>query len=308
MVYHGSSHLLLPALYKGLKDKDVLAIVPEELQAYLKELHDINHGRNSRLLDQIQELHILLQEAGIKHVFLKGAAFLIMGAPEGRLERMVGDIDILVHQNDIDKAFELLQGHGYEQSLGFNYEVKQFRHKDRQISKAHLAAVELHSELLRHPHESFLPGNRLLNHSILCNGLPIPRGTEMALHAILAQQINDRGYYYKSISLKTLYDVMMLQVEQDTGLRSELNRSRYGRLFLIWNDYFNNNNEQNDMQAKQGLLLLQVLWPLRFPRIGRLYLKLKKGLWWVGNRIYLWVTNKSYRQHIQKHKFNNIEN
>jgi hypothetical protein len=308
LVYHGSSHLLLPAIYSNLKNKQALAYLPQDLQDYLQEIHEINHRRNLRLLEQIQQLHDILKAQGIAHVFLKGAAFLIKGAANNQLERMVGDIDILVDHGNIDQAFELLKQHGYAQSLGFDYEVTQFRHLDRQMSDDHLAAVELHRELLRHPRESLLPGNRLLNHTVLCNGLPIPQDTDMALHAIMAQQINDRGYYYRSISLKTLYDVMVLKVGQDPGMRSELHGSRYGRLFLIWAGYLKGDNRQNHLHFKQRILLWQVLWPLRFPRLGRLYLKLKKGLWWVGNRTYLWLSNKSYRQHIQKHKFNNIEN
>ena len=308
LVYHGSSHLLLPAIYSSLKNKQALSHLPHDLQDYLREIHEINHRRNLRLMEQIQQLHHMLKAQGIAHVFLKGAAFLIKGAANNKLERMVGDIDILVDHGNIDRAFELLKQHGYGQSLGFDYEVTQFRHLDRQMSDDHLAAVELHRELLRHPRESFLPGKQLLNQVVLCNGFPIPQDTDMALHAILALQINDRGYYYRSISLKTLYDVMVLKVGQEPGLRIELLGSRYGRLFLIWAGYLNGGYGQSHLNFTQRILLWQVLWPLRCPRLGRLYLKVKKGLWWVGNRTYLWWSNKSYRQHIQKHKFNNNEN
>ena len=56
IVIIGSKHLMLPALYCNLKTKDLLQLIPEELQIYLEEITAINRGRNEILLKEANEI------------------------------------------------------------------------------------------------------------------------------------------------------------------------------------------------------------------------------------------------------------
>ena len=71
LVRVGSSHLVLLAIYCRLKAKQLLSTLPEELEAYLKEITDLNRERNQQLLTEAQQISQWFQEAGIDHVFLK---------------------------------------------------------------------------------------------------------------------------------------------------------------------------------------------------------------------------------------------
>lgn len=304
LVYHGSTHLLLPTIYKNLKDRQLLHLLPDDLLLYLEDIHQINHNRNLQLLKQIKQLHQWFFEAHINHVFLKGATFLIKGAHNNRLERMVGDIDILIAPEQLNTAFEILQQRGYDKNIGFNYQVKNYRHLDRQISKDGLAAVELHDDLLRHPKQNLINAKTMLDTAIWCNELPIPNQYFMSLHSIMAWQVNDLGYYYNNISLKTLYDTSILQVPKQTELISALQSHKYGRHFLGWAKAFSVDYSAVKLTFWQQLKAYNLELKLQFSLYNQLIYTLKSVWCYIVHRVALWITNPSYRAHIIKNKFN----
>ena len=308
LVYYGSQHLLLPAIYWRLKNKQLLYLLPNDLKAYLEDIYQINYNRNLKLLEQIKALHRVLHNADIKHVFLKGAAFLIKGNEQEHLERMVGDIDILVENVQLQKAFDLLEKAGYTKSIGFNYKVKNYRHLDRQISKNGLAAVELHNDLLKHPKQYLLKAQDMLQQSVLCNGLPIPNDHFIGLNCILAQQINDLGYYYKTISFKTLYDTLVLMVPQQQELIKKLQSHQYGRLFLAYAQQFSTDYSVLKLTKWQQFQCTYLSLKLRLPLYNGLVYQLKSAWWFVINRLYLLLTNASYRKNVLKNKFKQPHN
>lgn len=305
LVYHSSKHLLLPTLYKRLEEQQLLYLLPEDLKDYLKQIYSINFNRNQLLLKQVTTLHQIFTQANIQHVFLKGAAMLIKGSEAERLERMVGDIDILVAKDQLQQAFNLLQEHGYTKSIGFDYEVKHFRHLDRQISEDGLAAVELHDELIRHPKQHLVNAAAMLEQRVVCNGLPIPNAYFMGLHSVMAFQVNDLGYYYKRVSFKTLYDSLLLQLPQQSALVNNLQNQRYGRFFLAWAQAFSEDYAALPTKWWQRLQIMHLYTQLRLPLYSRVLNNIQAGLEYLNHRIPLWLTNRSYRQHIIKHKFKN---
>ena len=96
VVIVASQHLMLPALYCQIKAKDLLHLIPEDLQLYLEEITAINRGRNEVLLKEVHEISEILKKEQIDHVFIKGTALLASDVFKDPAERMIGDIDILV--------------------------------------------------------------------------------------------------------------------------------------------------------------------------------------------------------------------
>ncbi len=76
VVVLASQHLMLPALYYQLHNKDLLTHIPPDLELYLEEISNINHHRNSTLLQEAQEISTLFNKAGIDHVYIKGVAVI----------------------------------------------------------------------------------------------------------------------------------------------------------------------------------------------------------------------------------------
>lgn len=303
LVYHSSVHLLLPTIYKRLHDKKMLNLLPEDLVTYIESIYQINYNRNLEILEQLKNLHAILASAGINHLFLKGSAMLIKASNSHQLERMVGDIDVLIEKTQLQQAFELLQQHGYTKNIGFAYEVQNFRHLDRQISQKGLAAVELHDELIRHPKQHLVNAKEMLEQRIIYNELPIPNDYFMGLHSVMAFQVNDFGYYYRNISFKTLYDTLVLKVPQNSTLIETLQNQHYGQYFLTWSQAFCKDYEALGINLKQKIRLRHLYLRMSLTWYGNLYHKTKTILEFIIHRLHLWFHNASYRNHILKHKF-----
>ncbi|MGF1556526.1 nucleotidyltransferase family protein [Paucihalobacter sp.] len=308
LVYHSSKHLLLPTIYKRLQEKALLGLLPADLIQYLEEIHGINHNRNLQILKQIKTIHQILADAHITHVFVKGAAILIKGLKNQSLERMVGDIDVLVERSSLHTAFKLLQDNGYTESIGFDYEVKNYRHLDRQISKTGIAAVELHDELIRHPNQHLVNVGDLLAKLVMCNQFPIPNDYYMGLHCVMAFQVNDLGYYYKHISLKTLSDSLVLQIPQQPELLNNLQYHKQGRLFIAWAQFLSGDYHSVKLEFRQAFQLSLMLIKLKHSYLGKVDYRLKWSVEFIKQRLKLWFTNRSYRRHILKDKLNTLQN
>lgn len=238
IVVEGSKHLVLPAIYCRLKAKQLLHVLPEELDIYLEEITSINRNRNTSILNQVHFIAQLLKANDINHVFLKGAALLASGYYEDNAERMVGDIDILVSKSQLKMAFDLIKANGYTKTFGFAYETIGFRHLDRLIAPNALAAIELHDELLLPNYRNLIDINKVLNSKTSINHIAVPNSYYLGKHQILAWQLNDRGHFYNAINLKILYDSLVLKVHTHTLLLSDLSKFKFGQSYLELATYY----------------------------------------------------------------------
>ncbi|WP_179004905.1 nucleotidyltransferase family protein [Winogradskyella forsetii] len=304
LVVEGSKHLVLPAIYCRLKARNLLHLLPTDLKNYLEELTTINRNRNKALLSQVRAISKLLNEHHIEHVFLKGAALLASGCYQDNAERMVGDIDILVQETQVHEAFNLLNSNGYNNTSGFDYEVKHFRHLDRLISKHELAAIEIHSQLLDKKHKSLIDLKSVLKSKSIIDGVAIPTTYYLSLHQIFNWQLIDKGHYYKFPNFKILYDVIKVNSDKDEALVSDLMRFKYGKSFLeIAKFYF---KEFSHIQSNSYMIYISLSHktlmsckPIRvFVRKG------KYALNFLLKRLHLLLTNTSYTRHIFKKVFN----
>ena len=108
----GSSHYVIPALYYKLKQRDYLKLLNDELVSYMEEIYSQNLKRNLDLVKEVNEISKLFKSNNIDHVFLKGAALVSSIYSLGI--RMVGDIDILINNDQILKAKSLMKDYGYK--------------------------------------------------------------------------------------------------------------------------------------------------------------------------------------------------
>lgn len=297
-----SSHLMLPAVFCRLQQRGLLDCLPVDLIDYLKELTELNRNRNRTLLEEAQSISKLFTENEITFVFLKGIAIMAGNYYKDHGERMIGDIDILVAPEHLNKAFELLSTEGYTHTLEFNYDVKNYRHRPRQISEKHLGAIELHGQLLKHGYNHLLDTHAILIHKEIINELPIPKSEHLIAHAIYSQQINDKGYYYNVLNLKCVYDVLVLNLNQEMNFIQKLSQEKYSLQFLKISSIFF--PEISPSIEKLNLRLTNFLFvlTLKHPKIGLLLYKVRQNYSNVVERIQLVLFNKSYRKHLLKNK------
>ena len=204
----GSSHYVIPALYYKLKERGFLNLLNDELVSYLEEIYIQNYNRNTELVKEVDEISHLLKSNDIDHVFLKGAALVSSIYKESIGIRMIGDIDILISNNQLLKAKALLKLIGYKSIDNiFKPFLKQKKHIPRLISDKKLFAIELHYTLSnkRTTHEK-----NFLSSKILPNKIFVPNNSNLLYHTIINFQKNDHGSLKASFHFRTLFDIISL--------------------------------------------------------------------------------------------------
>tara|TARA_B110001450_G_scaffold129501_1_gene121770 strand:- start:687 stop:1796 length:1110 start_codon:yes stop_codon:yes gene_type:complete len=205
-----TSHYVFPAIYCNFKRADFLKYLPADLVEYMKHITNLNRDRNTQILQQAQELNSLLLANNIRPIFLKGTGNLLAGIYHDIAERMVGDIDFIFSKEDYPKAIKILIEFEYSAvpSLGFNR--RHFRHFTRLQKENNIAAVEIHSELLLNKYTNEFNYNIVNKDSQVINGITVLSYANKLNLSIIANQINDNGFYYKSMPLRNAYDVFLL--------------------------------------------------------------------------------------------------
>lgn len=205
-----TSQLVLPSLYCNYKRKKLLSFFPDELVAYMKYITSLNRDRNLKVIEQINRLNNLLKQNKINPIFFKGANYLIQGLYDDLAERMVGDIDFLVPNNEYDLAAKILLDNNYKSVSNLGYNFPNFKHFPRLCNENEIAAVEIHKEMVIEKHAKEFNFETIKSDIISKNGFSFLSNDNQKAITIFSNQINDHGYEYKTIKLKNAYDFLLL--------------------------------------------------------------------------------------------------
>ena len=298
IVVEGSKHLVLPTIYCRLKAKELLFALPNELVNYLEEITNINRNRNKAILKQVSSISELLNKQKIEHVFLKGTALLVSNSYNDIGERMIGDIDILISQHQLNKAFNLLKENGYRasnQPLGHKF--FEHKHLPRLTTNKEICAVELHRRLFVSYHDNELTTINVLKNRQTKNGITIPSNTHLLRHNILNYQVNDNGNFYNSINLRSAFDTIILLNRYDLD-EIWINQKRiifkyFNLLALFFEDV------EKQPTIKKSLLASFYLFKLKHTTFYKYWNKVLgfiRFLWIAPSRIQYFLSNKAYRK------------
>ncbi len=225
IVWTSTSHLVFPALYIQLERAGLLPLLPSDLVAYMEEFTSMNRDRNQQIIGQAKELTILLNRHGFSPVFLKGTAQLLSGLYTDIAERMVGDIDFLVFEKDLEGTAEVLLDAGYKPlyaNIPENVRVQ--KHYSRLVKDERIAAVEIHHQVFAFPDNKLLdtdliiPASRKLE---IKGNAYIPCTEHQVIYNILNVQLSEKGFYYGRFRLSQLYDLLHLSANTDLPLLIE---------------------------------------------------------------------------------------
>ena len=203
-------HYVFPALYCSLKRADFVKYLPADLVEYMIHITNLNRDRNIQILQQAQELNSLLLANNITPIFLKGTGNLLAGLYEDIAERMVGDIDFIFSKEDYLKAITILIESGYSEVLKTDNRYPMFRHYQRLKKDNNIAAIEIHKELIIEKYTCEFNYNFVEKDSQVINGVFVLSYANKLNLSIIASQINDHGFYYKTMALRNAYDVFLL--------------------------------------------------------------------------------------------------
>ncbi|MDA9026740.1 nucleotidyltransferase family protein [Flavobacteriaceae bacterium] len=208
-----TAHYVFPALYCNLKRADFLQYLPHELVSYMEHITDINRERNKKIIAQAKELNSLLLDNNITPIFLKGTGNLLAEIYDDIAERMVGDIDFIFSKEDYPKAITLLREFGYSDVIKRKYHYPDLdnKHYRRLQKENNIAAIEIHSKLLnKKKYTNEFNYSFVAKETQIVNDVTVLSYTNKLNLSIVAYQIHDSGFYYKTMSLRNAYDVFLL--------------------------------------------------------------------------------------------------
>ncbi len=297
---------MLPALYCRLKAKKLLDLIPNDLNIYLEEIANINRGRNELLLKEVHEISEVLNKEKIEHVFIKGTALLASDTFEDRAERMIGDIDILVAEDQIYTAYDILNKNGYTKGSEGHYASNIARHLQRQINPNKFGAIELHREILQDTYKSLINKQRVINNKRVINGIAVPTIEDSVEISILALQVNDKGHLLGYLQFKTIYDCLLLNLTNNFSLIDELSTKKHSQSFLQISSIFFKELKPAKSFNYSKFLERYFLFRLEQPKFGNLIYNSVFFILKNFDRSCIFATNKHYRAYILKNKIFNI--
>lgn len=222
IVQVSSAQFVLPALFIRLKKASLLNELPSDLVEYMEYLTDLNRERNQQILDQVRDIVTLLNSHGIDPIFLKGTAHLLLSLYEDITERMVGDIDFLVEESEMMKVVQLLIDAGYQQKGKFRPELMKItKHYPRLTNFNYPAAVEVHREVIRPPHDRQFRSSKIISEKRKIAGqwkVYIPSAEHLIIHNVLNVQVNDMAYLWGTVYLRQMYDLLLLSSHENPQL------------------------------------------------------------------------------------------
>lgn len=206
----GSSHLLLPTIYSIFKTENLLKYLPDDLQTYLNNISGLNNKRNIEILNQAKRINKLLKSNNISPVFIKGTSNLIDKLYNNSFERMIGDIDLIVSKDEYSKTVKILSNSGYFKKKKLTEPPPHHRHYPRLIKKNEIAAVEVHKEFVIEKYISEFNYNSVKKNIRKVDGFLLLDFHDQLVLSVISKQINDFGYYYNDLSLRSAYDVFLI--------------------------------------------------------------------------------------------------
>ncbi|MFK8058547.1 MAG: nucleotidyltransferase family protein [Polaribacter sp.] len=210
-----TSHFVFPALYQNLKFVNFLKFLPEDLVNYMEHITELNRERNLAILAQVKEVNSELLKHNIVPIFLKGASFIVEELYNDISERMIGDIDFIVDDNEFKETILILEKYGYKSKTNETGNVFPYVHYPKMTRNNHIAAVEVHRKIMNNKFSKFYIYDFFFNGKRSFDSVNVPSLKNQIIHNCINKQIRDNGKYFKTISLRNSYDLLQLSLKQD---------------------------------------------------------------------------------------------
>ncbi len=218
-VWVGSNHLLLPTIYMQYKRADLLKELDAELLEHMRHIYQLNLERNEAILHQTQAIIKLLNKHQIYPLFLKGVGNLLDNLYVDIGERMIGDIDFLLPEDEVIPAAEILKKDGYKELIAFSKKaLKYARHYPRLIKDNEIASIEIHHRIVKTPFDKRLNFD-IINESKkklnLDHIVYVLSDTYQIIFNMMIVQMNDNQKFRPHINLKHSYDLLLLSKRKE---------------------------------------------------------------------------------------------
>ncbi len=220
LVKTGSDNMVLPSLYLALQRHNLLQQLPGELQQYLQYVLDLNRERNTHVIRLAGEVRDLMKAAQIPCLFMKGTGNILDGLYADVGERMVYDIDVLVPEDKMLAAAHLLEGQGYNTQKKFNPRaLDSTMHYPILLREDQVAGVEIHRMPVQYLYRKSFHAQTIFENALESKsdkGFLLMNYSDRIIHNFLHAQLMHSGHYNGRVSLRDLYDLLLLSRQADT--------------------------------------------------------------------------------------------
>lgn len=215
----GSDNLVLPALYLKLQKHQLTGYLPEELNVYLQGVLQLNRERNRKVLQQARYVKDTLLTADIECLFMKGTGHMLDGLYSDIGERMVYDLDILVGEGQMMKTAEILRKKGFITQKQFNPRaMESTMHYPILLRSDWVAGVEVHRMAVQYLYQKNFTASRILENKVAASSdkeFTVMQMRDRIVHNFLHAQLMHSGHYHADVSLRNLYDLLLLSRKED---------------------------------------------------------------------------------------------
>lgn len=205
-----SNHLVLPVIYLKFLKHDLLSYLPKVLAQHLEEIYTLNHTRNVQIIEQMKEINVTLNAAGISPIYLKGTGNMIDGIYEDIGERIVGDIDLLIPEAEYLKAVELIKANGYVNHWGEPRNPDKLKHYPTLYKDNVPVDIEIHRIPVQDEYLKYINPEMILSQKKAVASFPgcfVPSDDHKILHSFVHSQLCNTGYRLGVASLRDIYDL-----------------------------------------------------------------------------------------------------
>jgi hypothetical protein len=203
-------HLVTPAVWSALARRGQADRLPPDLAEYLEAMHELNRRRNARLAVQAAETAAALSPAGMRPVFLKGLAHLLIGIYPDPAARFVGDMDLLLSPEQVEPAAAELARIGYRRLPTAAWQS----HDDvRLLHPERPAMIELHRSSLELPLAAIMPTDAVIKRSATLPGVPnaaVPCPEDLVVHNTAHAMVQHRFFRLAELPLRDAWDLVLL--------------------------------------------------------------------------------------------------
>lgn len=208
-----SNHLILPAIYLKFQEHKILPELSVELAEFLEEVNLLNLQRNEQILKQVQKIVLIFNEHNIFPTLLKGAGNLSDRLYGSISERMMGDIDLLVSEEDYLRAAQLLENDGYAHNNPDYFDVADMKHYPRLYKKGEPADVEIHRLPVRIEYTKMYNTELIDLEKKAINddfSYYVLSDKHKVIHNFIHCQLSNSGHSLGVVPIRDLYDLYLL--------------------------------------------------------------------------------------------------
>ncbi len=332
LIWLCSNHLVIPVLFLKFRKHGLLDVFPDEYVEQLKAIYEMNRDRNLKILKQIDEISIPLNQENISRVYLKGTGNLLDNLYADVGERMIGDIDFLVAEKDFEKAARILMNQGYLTPLqidGADILSPDHHHFPGLTKKDAPACVEIHRIPVGKKYSKQFTAGMVFSEAKPVAGKTnvfVPSDKHKFILNFIHSRLSDSGHRHWKSSLRDFYDGYLLseKVNRDEVLNVVEEKTKARVFFYLIDRTFKPNENEtyiDDVQVKRYIRIYD--WWQEHPKLYNAYFgiidffslifgaylgKLIKSVYSKSYRQYIWIRLKNpkwYKEHflLVKNKF-----